>query len=496
MEPLVDLLSIYAEVSKVNSIGSILSWDQNTYMPPGAAADRGAQMAYLSQISHRLITSEKVGKLLGELRKVELDPVKSAMVREIERLHRRKTAIPEDLEAEIAGLEPISTQAWVEAKKKDRFDIFSPHLTRMLELKKELAEKVGYPDVPYDALLEEYEPYTTTGQVREVLNRLGEELAPMVRKLADFKADNRMNMKWGKYAPEAQERIYTSILEDMGYDFGRGRLDSSEHPFTIGSNDDVRITTHYMLDDPRPALFSCIHEGGHALYEQGFHIRYKNTPMAEFCSLGIHESQSRLWENIIGRSIHFWKHYYPLLRGAFPGLSNMTLEHFHRSINTVKPSLIRVEADEVTYNLHIIIRFEIEIDMIEGKLSVKEIPQAWSDLYEKYLGIRPKTDSEGCLQDIHWAMGVFGYFPTYALGNLYSAQFYNAMKKQHPDIERLISEGDLRTALVWLRANIHEKGKLYPASELVKIVTGEHLNADHFIDYLKDKYGTLYNVYF
>jgi carboxypeptidase Taq len=282
----------------------------------------------------------------------------------------------------------------------------------------------------------------------------------------------------------------------MGYDLERGRLDPTEHPFTIGSNEDVRVTTKYNPDDPRPALFSCIHEGGHALYEQGYHTRYKNTPLAEPCSLGIHESQSRLWENIIGRSIHFWKFYYPLIRGAFPSLSGMTLEQFHRSINNVKPSLIRVEADEVTYNLHILIRFELEMDLIAGKLDVKEIPQAWKDKYEEYLGIRPKTDREGCLQDIHWAMGAFGYFPTYALGNLYSAQFYWAMVKKHPEVEKHISEGDLRTVLVWLRTNIHEKGKLYPASELVEIVTGEPLNEDHFIDYLKEKYGTLYNVYF
>jgi carboxypeptidase Taq len=281
----------------------------------------------------------------------------------------------------------------------------------------------------------------------------------------------------------------------MGYDFEGGRLDPTEHPFTIGSGDDTRITTHYYENDPRPALFSCIHEGGHALYEQGYLREHMHSPLGEFCSLGIHESQSRMWENIIGRSLPFWKHYYPGMKNAFPSLSSMDLDTFYRAINQVRPSLIRVEADEATYNLHILIRFEIEIDIFNGKLGVNEIPQAWNDKYEQYLGIRPENDGMGCLQDVHWSMGAFGYFPTYALGNLYSSQFFDRMTKDI-DVKDLMGRGELRPILSWLRTNIHHKGKLYPASELVKVVTGKSLNEDYFIEHLKSKYGKIYDVSF
>jgi carboxypeptidase Taq len=488
-----ELMIVYKDISIITEISSQLSWDQHTYMPRKAAAMRGGQNAFLSKLSHKRLTSERVGRLLSELEGMELDENRKAVVREIRRIYERKTAIPAELEAEIAAMEPISMQSWVEAKNKGDFSIFAPNLEKMLELKKEVAEKVGYEEIPYDALLEDYEPYTRTSQLRGIFKDLRKELVPIIEKIISQKS--KVIPFEGSYPRNSQEELYTSILVDMGYDFEAGRLDTTEHPFTIGSGNDTRITTHYYENDPRPALFSCIHEGGHALYEQGYLVENMHTPLGEFCSLGIHESQSRMWENLIGRSLPFWKHYYPRLEKTFPSLSSMGLNMFYRAINQVRPSLIRVEADEATYNLHVLIRFEIEIDIFDGKLELSEIPQAWNDKYEEYLGIRPPNDGVGCLQDVHWSMGAFGYFPTYTLGNLYASQFFHRMKRDL-DVDGLMEAGDLKPILSWLRTNIHHKGKLYPASELVKVVTGSSLDGSYFIDHLKSKFGSIYGVSF
>jgi carboxypeptidase Taq len=361
----------------------------------------------------------------------------------------------------------------------------------MVDLKMQVAEKVGYSDTPFDAMLEDHEPYTLTRQVKEIFERLRKKMVPIIENIVSVEKDEILIK--GDFPRDAQEGFYRKILTDIGYEFDRGRLDITEHPFTIGSGDDTRITTHYYEDDPRPALFSCIHEGGHALYEQGFLKEHFHTPLGEACSLGIHESQSRMWENLIGRSYPFWKHYYSGFQGSFPALSKIPLPLFYEAINQVKPSLIRTQADEATYNLHILIRFEIEIDIFDGKIDIKEIPQAWNDKYESYLGIRPDNDSVGCLQDIHWSMGAFGYFPTYTLGNLYASQFFDQMKRDL-DVDALMENGDLRPILSWLRTNIHHHGKMHPASELIKIVTGNRLDEDHFINYLKAKFGPIYEI--
>jgi len=486
-----ELLDIYDEISVIGDISSILNWDQYTYMPTKAVEGRGGQFAYLSKLAHRKITDPKVGALLSRLEGADLEEKEAAVVREIYRTYRKKTSGPEELESKIARLEPISAHAWIEAKKKGDFSIFAPRLEEMISLKMEVAEKVGYPEIPYDALLEDHEPYTYTEQVRIVFTNLRAKLVPIIEKLVSVEADE-INFP-GEYPVNVQDELYRRFITDMGYDLERGRLDTTEHPFTIGTGDDTRITTHYYDHDPRPALFSCIHEGGHALYEQGFLREYMHTPLGEACSLGIHESQSRFWENLIGRSMPFWKHYYPVLQAAFPRFSSIPLAVFYKGVNQVRPSLIRVEADEATYNLHILIRFELELDIFGGRLEVSEIPVAWNDKYESYLGIRPDSDTTGCLQDIHWSIGSFGYFPTYALGNLYAAQFFASMRSEL-DVDDLLGKGELAPVLAWLRKNIHERGKLYPASELVKIVTGSELSEDHFIEYLKNKFGPIYGV--
>ncbi|MBN1540159.1 MAG: carboxypeptidase M32 [Candidatus Thermoplasmatota archaeon] len=486
-----ELIGIYDEISTIGDISSLLGWDQNTYMPRKAAAGRGGQSAFLSKLVHRKVTDPRVGYLLDRLEGEDLSGTRAAVVREIRRIYKRKTSVPEELEAEIARSEPLSVQAWAEAKQKKDFSIFAPNLEHMLELKKKVAEKVGYPDIPYDAMLEEYEPYTRTAQVREVLERLKKRLVPVIERISEAEGQ-RIDIS-GKFPREAQESFCRRILVDIGYDFERGRLDTTEHPFTIGTGDDTRITTHFYENDLRPALFSCIHEGGHALYEQGFLKENMHTPLGEACSLGIHESQSRMWENLIGRSLPFWKRYYPDLQSAFPGLSALPLEDFYQTVNRVRPSLIRIEADEVTYSMHILIRFELEIEIFNGRLDVREIPQAWNEGYEKYLGVVVENDGVGCLQDIHWSFGSFGYFPTYTLGNLYAAQFFDAMKKDI-DVEASIERGEFGPILTWLRSNIHEKGKLYPASELVRVVTGKELDESHFIDHLRNKFGAIYGI--
>lgn len=488
-----EILKMYDEVSVINEISSQLSWDQNTYMPKMAAEMRGRQGAFLSKITHRKITDPRTGALLDELESLDLDEEKKANISEIRRIYDRKTSIPEELEAEIAKLDPISMQSWIEAKAKGDFKLFSPELGKMLDLKMKIAEKVGYTDTPYDAMLEEYEPYTLTRQVKEVFERLRKKLVPIIEKIVSAQRDE-IHLE-GNFPISGQEVFSRKVLTDMGYDFDRGRLDVAEHPFTIGSGDDTRITTHYYEDHLEPALFASIHEGGHALYEQGFLKGHDHTPLGEACSHGIHESQSRLWENLIGRSYPFWKYYYPKIMEAFHSISDLSLPTFYKAINQIRPSLIRTRADEATYNLHILVRFEIEMDIFDGRIDLNEIPEVWNDKYESYLGVRPDNDGVGCLQDIHWSMGAFGYFPSYTLGNLYASQFFDQMKRDM-DVDGLMEKGELRPILSWLRTNIHHRGKLYPASELVKVVTGNKLNEEHFIKYLKVKYAPIYEISF
>jgi len=456
---------------------------------------RGDQQALVSGLAHKKLTSEKTGRLLKEaLSETKGDLEKEAVLREIGRYFDRATSVPESLVKEISRMEPIATEEWIKARQNSDFSIFKGTLEKMVSLKRQMADHIGYVVSPYDALLDEYEPDMRADRIRSIFSDLREELIPIVSKLTEVcKVVDASSVTTG-YPIDLQERFFTGILEKMGYDFQRGRMDVTAHPFTSGSMDDVRVTLRYDENDIRPGLFSAIHEGGHALYEQGFLKDKYNTPIAESISLGIHESQSRLWENIIGRSHGFWKHMYPELQRTFPSMKDETLTEFHRGINTVKPSLIRVEADEVTYSMHIIVRFEIELDLIENRMDVDEIPSVWNEKYEKYLGITPPNDSMGCLQDIHWAMGAIGYFPTYSLGNLYSSQFYDAAARDIDDLSVKIENGDLNSLLQWLRTNIHQKGRLLSAEDLVKEVTGKDLEIGSFINYLKNKFNTVYNA--
>ena len=495
MEDMEKLIARYADIDRLGQVSGLLMWDQNTYMPPGAVSMRGDQQALISGLSHQMLTSNEMGSLLSRLKKKkDLNERNEAIIREIDRKYKRATSIPESLVKEISRLEPIATEKWIKAREKADFTIFKDILERMFSLKIEMAEHIGYEEKPYDALLDEYEPFMRSCEVSSVFSSLRNRLIPIVKKMTEVCKDIDISAVKKGYPIPLQESYFKMILTRMGYDFNRGRIDVTAHPFTSGGMDDVRITLRYDERDIRPGLFATIHEGGHALYEQGFLKDNYNTPLSEFISLGIHESQSRLWENIVGRSRGFWEHFYPGFQEHFPSMKDVSLDEFHKAGNLVEPSLIRVEADELTYSMHVMVRFEIETDLIEKKMDVSDIPQVWNEKYEKYLGVTPANDSMGCLQDIHWAMGAIGYFPTYTLGNLYSAQFYDSAVKENRDIEDSIQNGELAPLLSWLRENIHKHGKLYTADQLVKKLTGEPLNEDHFISYLKKKFSSIYDV--
>jgi len=491
---LVRLKELYSDVSYIDQAISLLSWDQETYMPSGAVMDRAGQMSTFSAIYHRRITDPEIGKLVGELGNAALPEGESAIVREIARAYKRKTALPESFVKEMATETSLGQHAWQGARAKDDFSIFKPHLERILELKKREAEYVGYSDRPYDALLDDFEPYMRSRDVDALFSSLRGKLVDIARRISESGIQPDESPVTRGYKKELQERFCLHLAKTLNFDFERGRLDISAHPFTSGTRRDVRITTRFDEKDLRNSVFSTIHETGHALYEQGYSEENYLTPLAEAVSLGVHESQSRFWENIVGRSKPFWKFMLPSLKKHFPTMKGVKLDQFHSAINIVKPSLIRTESDEVTYNLHILIRFEIETAMLEGKVSVDEIPSVWNEKYEKYLGITPPNNTKGCLQDIHWSMGLMGYFPTYTLGNLYSAQIHAAMLKDIPEFDSLVASGQFMPILNWLRERIHRKGKLYPPRELIQRATGSAPDEEFYVNYLRKKFSEIYGI--
>ncbi len=364
----------------------------------------------------------------------------------------------------------------------------------MLDLRKEEAEAIGYQSNPYDALFDGYEPGWTSGQVATLFKELRNDLVPILKMIVDSGTRPDQGILRQSFPVEKQKEFNTMVAKDIGFDLERGRLDEAVHPFTIGSLHDTRITTLYHPEDPRPALFATIHEAGHGMYEQGYKEEHQSTPLGQPVSFGIHESQSRMWENMVGRSRPFWEHYFPKLKQTFSGaLANAELDQVYAAFNDAHPSLIRVEADEVTYNLHIIVRLEMELGLFDGSISIEEAPQAWNEKMESYLQVQVPDNANGVLQDVHWSHGLFGYFPTYALGNLYAAQFYDSANKDMPGLQDDIRNGNFSPLLDWLRTNIHHHGRRYRANELVKNVTGHPLDSSHFIKHLRDKYKPLYS---
>jgi carboxypeptidase Taq len=482
------------KIEYLNSIASALYWDMRVGIPKKGIAYRGEVLGFVSGEMYKLQTSDTIMNFIEYFSaQTELDDVTRAMVEKVKKEYNQTKKIPEDKYKEYVIAKSNAEAAWEEAKHKSDFSLFQPHLEKLVDFNKEFIDYWGYEKNKYDTLLDFYEPGITVERLDRVFGELRDAIVSLLGKIKNSSVKPDASVFTKEFPKKAQEEFGLLVLREMGYDFEAGRLDESVHPFTINlSNKDVRITTRYHEDDFRSALFGTIHEGGHALYEQDIPDELLGTMLATGVSMGIHESQSRYYENILGRSRQFWNYFYPEAQKRFPQFEGMSLEDFYRAINRVEPSLIRIEADELTYSLHIIIRYEIEKLLINGEVEVKDLPQVWNSKYKEYLGVEPQSASEGVLQDVHWAGGMFGYFPSYALGNLYGAQFLSKMIMDLPNYYEDIKEGRLEGILAWLRENIHKYGSVYKPAELIKKVTGEELTAKYFIEYLNKKYSEVY----
>ncbi len=484
------------ELADVNHAISVLNWDQETYLPQKGASLRAQQISTLTKIAHQLATSEELGDLLHQLSEQEnLNEWERRNVTESLSAYQKKQKYNTEFVVRLSKVTSECYQSWLKARTASDFSIFQPALEEMIQLKREECELLGYDEHPYDALLDQFEPGEKTSNLLPLFKDVHQQLVDFVKEISDR---SQVEDQWMyKYYPkDKQWQFGLEVLEQMGYDFKAGRQDVSAHPFTtsFGSND-VRVTTRIDEYNLYEMIWSCIHEGGHALYEQGLKQEDYGLPTGNYLSLGIHESQSRLWENNVGRSLPFWKANYKRLQEAFPeNLQTVDLEKFYKTVNIVKPSLIRTNADELTYHFHILIRFLIEKELIEGSIKVKDIPQIWNQKYKEYLNIDVPSDKEGCLQDIHWSHGSLGYFPTYSLGSFYAAQFYQQAEKEIPDLEYQITNGNMRPLLQWLRTKIHQYGKFYTAEDLCIAITGEKLTFQYFMDYAKKKYGYIYGL--
>jgi len=495
-----ELTNRVKQISLLNSCAALLGWDERTYMPQKGAANRSEQQSLLAGIAHEKFTSPEIGNLLSEVEASNLitDQLSpdAVNIREIRRAYDKRVKVPKSLVEEISRTTTLSEQAWIEARKKSDFPTFSPWLTRMIDLKSQEAEAVGYEKEPYDALLDDYEPGETATNITRIFTDLRRDLVPLVEAITQSKKRPDLSIIERDYPIDRQEILGKAASAAIGFDYDGGRLDITTHPFctTIGAGD-VRITTRFNQRHLGQAFFGILHETGHGLYEQGLEPQYRGTPMGDAISLGIHESQSRMWENIIGRSKPFWKYFFPRARQVFPeALNGVKLDDFYFAINDVRPSFIRVEADEATYNLHILLRFEIEHAIFNKELKTEDIPAVWNDKFKKYFGVRPPDDARGCLQDVHWGAGLIGYFPTYTLGNLYSAQFFAKAREDLGNLDKQFERGQFDLLLDWLREKIHKHGQRYRAEELVKEVTGNPLSHSYLIEYLKEKYSALYGI--
>jgi carboxypeptidase Taq len=486
----------FAELADIDHAQALLSWDQETYMPAKGTAMRARSQGTLAGISHERLTHPDFVALVEYLKGLDLTGDQAVNVREIDRAQSRALKIPKDLIVELRQTESLSHEAWVAARKKADFATFAPWLKKILGLQKQVAHLVGFEGSVYNAFLDEYEPHARAEEIAPLFAQLRQRLVPLVEGIAATGKRPATGILDGEFPLEAQEAFGRQIMAAMGFDLEAGRLDIAVHPFCQGlSPDDVRLTTRYSVDKLAEALFGTMHETGHGLYEQGLPQAEGGTPLCQSISLGIHESQSRLWENMIGRSRPFWQHYLPQLQAYFPEqLAGVELDSFYAAINQVETSFIRVEADEVTYNLHILLRFELEMDMVEERVQVEDLPAVWNERMEEYLGVCPADDAQGVLQDVHWSFGLLGYFPTYTLGNLYAAQFFARAQEDMPGLMEQVAEGELAPLKRWLNENIHARGRRSTAGELVQEVTGEALSAEYFIDYLEGKFKPLYSL--
>jgi carboxypeptidase Taq len=485
------------ELADLGRVQALLGWDQETYLPPKGAEARGRRMATIRGIAHERLVDPRLGDALAAAAETDLGEAEAAMVRNLARERDRAVRLPTDFVRRLAIAQSRGVTAWKRARSERRFDLFRDELSELVALKREQADLLSQDGGErYDALLEDYEPGMRVARLEPLLGAVRDDLAGLVAEIAAADQPPDAPFAGRRFAHAGQWDFTMRLLADLGYDLEAGRQDLSAHPFTTSpALHDVRITTRIDELDPFSGIFSTVHEAGHALYEQGLDPRYEDTPVGEAPSLGVHESQSRMWENVIGRSRPFWERYLPVLREHFPAeLEGTSVDDVYRHVNRVTQSLIRVEADEVTYNLHILIRFDLELALMRGELEVDELPAAWNEAYERLLGIRPADDAEGVMQDIHWSQGSFGYFPTYTLGNLYAAELWERMRGDLGDTDRLIRDGEFGAILAWLRERVHMRGHLEDGEDLMRRVTGDGLRHEPFMAYLRTKYETLYGL--
>lgn len=487
------------EIWDLNMSASLLGWDQQTYMPRNGALERSEQLATLSKLAHIKSTSQEFGKALDELleyaRTIDPDSDDARLIRRAKIDFDKATRVPTEKVAEYARITTMAQEAWVQARTNSDFSIFRPHLERIVELRREYADYFKPYDHVYDPLLDDFEPGLKTAEVKEIFARLRPQQVELIKAIAD-----RPQMEDGflhiNYDDKKQWDFGVDVITRFGYDWNGGRQDRSAHPFTTSFGiGDVRITTRIIENMVTSALFSTMHEAGHGMYQQGFDKKMQRTLLANGASLAVHESQSRMWENLVGRSRAFWRFFYPKLQDTFPTqLGNVSMENFYKAINKVEPSFVRVEADEATYNLHVMLRLELEIALMEGAIKVADLPEAWNTKMQEYLGITPRNDAEGVLQDVHWSGGMIGYFPTYALGNLISVQLWDVINKDIPDLEAQIEQGQFGTLLGWLREKVHRHGSKFDPQELVQKITGSKIDPQPYVKYLRSKFTDIYGL--
>jgi carboxypeptidase Taq len=493
------LLALWADIAALDRASSMLQWDQETYMPPKGQAGRGQVLAALAGLHHEKLTAPELTEAI-EAAAAEAEPGSDleAQVREARRAVVRATAVPEDLTRRIAEVESRALASWQEARTEADFSLFQPDLTETITLQKEVADAyvaAGIADNRYDALLDAYEPGMTEAQLTPLLGDLRAQLAPLIAAAADSGVVVDESCAKGSFPADDQLAFGRMVSAAIGYDFDAGRIDETAHPFSITlAPGDSRITWRWEDDDFRPGLFGIMHETGHAMYEQGLPEAWAGTPMGGAVSLGVHESQSRLWENLVGRSRSFWEWALPRFHETFPATRDVTLDQLWPALHTVTPSLIRVEADEATYNLHIVARYEIERAIMADEVAGGDLPELWDDTYEQLLGIRAPSVADGVLQDIHWSMGAFGYFPTYTLGNLINAQLFAAARADLGDLDEQFRRGEFAPLLQWLRENVHRHASRYPAPDLVERATDAPLSSEHFLTYIRSVTNEVYGL--
>jgi carboxypeptidase Taq len=498
-QKLAQLKEILAEVSDLRFASALLDWDQQTYMPRQGAEERGNQQGTLGKIAHLKFTSDEVGRLLDDLEplasQLDADSDDARLLKVTRRLFLKSTKVPAEMVAEISQITAVAHQVWQKARAENDFVSFQPYLEKVIDWRRRYAALFAPYDHVYDALLDDFEPGMTTADVQAIFDNLRPRQVALVEAIASRPQvdDSFLHQP---YDEKGQWDFGVEVITRFGYDWERGRQDKSAHPFTTNFGiDDVRITTRILPDYFPSAFFSTAHECGHALYELGCDQALRRSPLAGGGSLALHESQSRMWENLVGRSRDFWSHFYPRLQEYFPAqLGGISLEAFYKGINKVQPSLIRVEADEATYNLHIMLRLELEIAMMEGSLDAKDLPEAWNGRMKEYLGITPPDDRNGVLQDVHWSGGAIGYFSTYALGNLVSAQLWERIQQDIPNLREQIRRGEFGALLGWLRENLHRHGAKFEPQEMVQRITGSKINPDAYVRYLQAKYSEIYGL--